>query len=140
MTLFYWDLSNPPLKKFKHSVESWAKSISANTKQASPATQSQANSRRSGKSNSGRSIPNIPSVTDATCHSTCISVLTDAVAVTRTQAAPAQIKPDANSIIICNQGLSDHDELNSYEHDIAVTSPVKGRKRLNSEVSGFFSA
>ena len=49
MTLFYWDLSNPPAKRFKHSIESWTKSTSANTKPASWATHSQANSMRLGK-------------------------------------------------------------------------------------------
>src|SRR5882724_12870454 len=51
MTLFYWDLSNPLMKRFKHSIESWTKSISANTKPESQANHSQANYCQSNQSN-----------------------------------------------------------------------------------------
>src|SRR5882724_11269436 len=138
MTLFYWDLSNPPAKGFKHSIESWTKSISANTKPASLATHSQANSVRSGKFSGSRSVSVIPALTNATSRSTDVSILSDTVAITRTQVALVRIKPDPNLIIICDQGLSDHDEISGYEHEVAVTSPVKGRNRLNSEVSVLF--
>src|SRR5882724_5663632 len=138
MTLFYWDLSNPPTKRFKHSIESWTKSISANTKPASWATHSQANSMRSGKFSSSCSISVIPALTKATYRSTGVSILSDTVAITCTQVAPVQIKPDPNLIVIHDQGLSHHDEISGYEHEVVVTSPVKGRNFLNSEVSVIF--
>src|SRR5882724_8425900 len=87
MTLFYWDLSNPPTKRFKHSIESWTKSISANAKPANWATHSQANSVRLGKFSSGCSISVIPALTNSMSHSTGVSVLSDTVAVTYTQVA-----------------------------------------------------
>src|SRR5882724_13090660 len=100
MTLFYWDISNPPTKRFKHSIESWTKSISANAKPASWATHSQANSMRSGNFSGGCSISVIPALTNATSHSTDVSILSDTVAVTCTQVAPVRIKPDPNLIVI----------------------------------------
>ena len=47
-----------------------------------------------------------------------------------------QIKPDL--IVIHDQGLSNHDEISGYEHEVVVTSPVKDRNLLNSEVSVLF--
>ena len=132
------DLSSPPMKRFKHSIESWTKSISANVKPASQVTHSQVNSVRSGKFSSGHSISIIPSLTNATSHSTGVSVLSDTVAITHTQVAHGWMKPDPNLIVIHNQGLSNHDEISGYECEVAVTSPVKGRNWLNSEVSVLF--
>src|SRR5882724_4437680 len=87
MTLFYWDLSNPPANRFKDTIESWTKSVSANTKPASWATHSQANSMRSGKFSSGHSISVIHALTNAMSHSTGVSILSDTVAITFTQVA-----------------------------------------------------
>src|SRR5882724_7475909 len=88
MTLFYWDLSNPPVKRSKHSIESWTKSISANAKPASWATHSQANSVRSGKFSGSHSVSVIPALTNAMSHSTGVSIISDTVAITHTQVAP----------------------------------------------------
>ena len=138
ITLFYWYLINPPMKRFKNSIEPWIKSISANEKSASWPTHSQVNSVRLGKFSSSHSISVIPSLTNAMSWSTGVSVLSDTVAVTHTQVDPVQIKPDPNLIIICDQGLSDHDEISGYECEVVVTSLVKGRNQLNSEVSVLF--
>jgi len=39
--------------------------------------------------------------------------------------SPNQARP--NLIVIHDQGLSHHDEISGYEHEVVVTSPVKGR-------------
>ena len=93
---------------------------------------------RLGKFSGSHSISVIPALTNATSHSTGVSILSDTVAVTRIQVAPVQINPDPNLIVIHNQGLSNHDEISGYECEVAVTSPVKGRNQLNSEVSVLF--
>ena len=118
-TLFYWNLSDPPPKKLKHAVESWAKSIPLNAKPPSHAPSSHVT----------------PSLTHGSSRSTGRSVLTDAIIVTSKVARPAQIKPDPDFIDIHDGGLSDHDEIRGRERDAAVFSPPKGKVRLNSEVS-----
>jgi hypothetical protein len=122
-TLFYWNLSDPT-KKVKYSIESWAKSIPLNAKPPSRA--------RSHTTTSSRAVP---SLTNASSHSTGTSVLTNAITITSTAAPPVQIKPDPDFIEIHDGGLSDHDEISGRERDAAVFSPPKGKTRLNSEVS-----
>jgi hypothetical protein len=122
-TLFYWNLSDPPAKKFKHAVEAWAKSVPLNAKPPSRAP-SHVTSR-------------VPSLTHGSSRSTGCSMLTDTITVTSKVAPPARIKPDPDSIDIHNGGLSDHDEIRGRERDAAIFSPPKGKICLNSEVSFF---
>ena len=126
-TLFYWNLSDPPAKKFKHSIESWAKSVPLNAKPPSRAP-SHTNTTMSASRT-------VPSLTNASSCSTGRSVLTHAIAITSTVAPPIRIKPDPDFIEIHNGGLSDHDEIRGRERDTAVFSPPKGKTCLNSKVS-----
>jgi hypothetical protein len=132
-TLFYWNLSNPPAKKLKHSVQSWANSIPVNAKPPSRAP-SHANTVTTTKSGTSR-INAVPSLTYASSRSTGRSVLTNSIAVTHTGPPPVRIKPDPDYITIHDGGLSDHDEIRGRERDAAVVSPPKGKIRLNSEAS-----
>src|ERR1700676_1433058 len=97
-TLFYWNLSDPPAKKFKHSVESWAKSVPLNAKPPSCAP-----SHTNTTTSTSRTVP---SLTNVSSHSTGSSVLTHAIAITSTAAPPIRIRPDPNFIEIHNGGLS----------------------------------
>ena len=134
-TLFYWTLSDPPAKKMKYSVESWAKSIPSNAKPASRPT-SQANSVKTGKSSTNRYGSTAPALTSASSRAAS-SVLTSAITITSAQ-DPAKIKQDPDSIYMYDGGLSDHEETAGVERDAAYASPIKGKRRLNSEVSTFF--
>jgi hypothetical protein len=126
-TLYYWNLSDPPTKKFKYSVESWAKSVPVNAKPPSRAP-----SHTNTATSTSRTLP---SLTNGSSRSTSRSVLTDAIAITSTAAPRVQIKPDPDFIDIHDGGLSDHDEIRGRERDAAVFSPPKGKTRLNSEVN-----
>ncbi|KIM86487.1 hypothetical protein PILCRDRAFT_4965 [Piloderma croceum F 1598] len=117
--------SDPPTKKFKYSVESWARSVPVNAKPPSRAP-----SHTNTATSTSRTLP---SLTNASSRSTGHSVLTDAITITSTVAPRVQIKPDPNFIDIHDGGLSDHDEIRGRERDAAVFSPPKGKTRLNSE-------
>lgn len=131
-TLFYWTLSDPPPKIKFSAVESWAKSIPPGP--AKPAT-SQAISVKTRKSYTNRSSTT-PGLTSATSHAAS-SVLTSAITITSAQ-DPIKIKQDPDSIYAYNGGLSDHEETAGLERDAAYASPIKGKRRLNSEVSTSF--
>ena len=49
-----------------------------------------------------------------------------------------KFKQDPDSIYTYDGGLSDHEETAGVERDAAHASPIKGKRRLNSEVSTFF--
>lgn len=138
-TLFYWTLSDtpePPPKKMKYSVESWAKTIPSSAKPSSRAT-SQANSVKTGKLGSIRNGSALASASrsQATISSSA-SVLTTDIAVTYAQVPQAvKIKQDKDAIQTYDGGLSDCEEIAGVERDAALVSPIKGKKRLDSGVS-----
>ena len=132
MTLFYWLLSDPPLKKMRYSVESQVKSIPSNAKPASRAP-SQANSVKPG---TNRYSSTTPALTSASSHPAS-SVLTCAITITNTQ-VPIKIKQDLDAIYTYNGALLDHKETTGLECDVACASPIKGKRHLNSEVSTLF--
>jgi hypothetical protein len=134
-TLFYWTLSDPPPKKMKYSVESWAKSIPSNAKPASR-TASQANSVKTGKSTTNGCGSTAPVLTSASLRPAS-SVLTSAITITSAQ-VPVKIKQDPDAIYTYDGALSDHEETAGLERDAAHASPTKGKRRLNSEVSTSF--
>ena len=129
-TLFYWTLSDPPPKKIKLSmVESWAKSIPPSTKPVTgPATV------KTGKSSANHRSSTAPALTSASSHVTS-SILTSAITITTQD--PIKIKQDPGQIYTYDGGLSDHKETVGIECEVAHASPIKGKRRLNSEVSIF---
>jgi hypothetical protein len=137
-TLFYWSLSDPPPKRMKYSVETWAKTIPSN---AASRSTSQANSVKTGataKRNASASgstgTPALMSSRSQAPSST--SVLTNDITITNAQVPEAvKIKQDTKAIYSYDGALSDHEEITGVERDAAHASPVKGKKRLNSEVS-----
>jgi hypothetical protein len=137
-TLFYWTLSDPPSKKIKYSIESWAKTIPSNIKPASRVP-SLANSAKTGKSSinrSGESARSAPALTSASSRADSCSVLTSEITITSAHHdVPVKVKQDSNSVRLYDGGLSDHEEMTGVERDAAHASPIKGRKRLNSQVS-----
>ena len=114
-TLFFWTISDPPPKKMKYSVESWAKYIPSNAKPASCAP-SQA-------------------LTTASSRSATSSVLTSAITISAH--VPLKIKQEPDSVYTYDGGISDREETSGVERDAAHASPIKGKKRLTSEVSTF---
>jgi hypothetical protein len=132
--LFYWTISNPPPKKMKYSVESWAKSIPSNAKPASraPSQANLATTRKSSSSNCYGSTT--PALTSATSRSAASSVLTSAITITSAH-VPVKIKQDPDSIYAYDGGISDCEETAGVEHNAAHASPIKGKKCLTSEVS-----
>jgi hypothetical protein len=135
-TLFYWTLRDPPSKKIKYSIESWVKKIPSNIKPTSHAS-SLANSAKTGKSKrSGKSVGSAPALTSASSRADSCSVLTNEITITSTHHdVPVKVKRDSNSIRLYDGGLSDHEEINGVEREAAHASPIKGRRRLNSQVS-----
>jgi hypothetical protein len=145
-TLFYWTLSDPPLKKTKYSVESWAKTIPFNARPSSRAP-SQTNSvtgktAKSVKSygSSGRSTAPALTRTGVSSRSAS-SVLTNTITITNAQAPQTvKIKQDTDAIYTYDGALSDCEETAGVERDAAFASPTKGKRRLDSEVSTLFIA
>lgn len=138
-TLFYWSLSDPP-KKIKYSVESWAKTIPSNAKPASRAT-SQTNSVRTGKLSTGKRSGPAPSASRSQATTTSsASVLTADIAITNAQLSQAvKIKQDPGTIYTYDGGLSDCEEVDGVEREVALVSPVKGKRRLDSNVSVYYN-
>ena len=134
-TLFYWTLSDLPPKKMKYSIKSWVKSIPSNAKPASR-TASRTNSVKMERLTTNSYNSMAPALTSASSHPAS-SVLTSAIMITSTQ-VPIKIKQDLDAIYTYDGALSDHKETAGLKHDTAHTSPTKGKRRLNSEVSTSF--
>lgn len=141
-TLFYWSLvSEHPSKRMKYSVESWAKTIPSKATSGSSASRptSHANSARTGKASStgrrpGSTAPAL--ISSRSQADSSASILTGAITITNAQVPEAvKIKQDT-AIYTYDGALSDNDEIMGVERDAAHASPFKGKKRLNSEVSG----
>jgi hypothetical protein len=74
---------------------------------------------------------------DATSHLSAPSVLTDNVKIIRRASGPESVKTkDQPGALLLHDdgGLSDNDETKGVERDVAIKSPVKGKKRANNEV------
>jgi hypothetical protein len=131
-TLFYWTLSDPPQKIKSSTVETWAKSIPSSAKPViSQATV------KTGKSSTNRHSSTAPALTSASSRVTS-SVLTSDITITSAQDY-VKIKQVPDSIYAYDGGLTDHEETAGVERDAAHASPIKGKRRLNSEVSIFLS-
>jgi hypothetical protein len=147
MTLFYWSLSDPPPKRMKYSVESWAKTIPSNAKPASRDT-SRANSvktgkasttKRNGSTGTGTAPPALTSASSRSKAASSASVLTPDITITNVQVPGAvKIKQDNDAIYTYDGALSDCEETAGAERDLAIASPNKGKRRLTSEVSASY--
>jgi hypothetical protein len=128
--LFYWTLaSETSHKKQKHSaVNEWASQISHNAKPAFRAPTS--------RSTSSRAKSSILSLTgDTTRLSTSASsVLSKNVKITICQPLDSKAEPAPDLVPDLAGGLSDNDETKGEERMAAINSPLKGKKRVNSEV------
>jgi hypothetical protein len=135
-TLFYWSLSDPPKKiKYSDSVHTWAKGVSSNAKPESRAT-SQTNSVKTRKSSSGKRIDPSLSASRSQATASSASVLTADIAITDNQVSQGvRIKQEKGTIFSFDGGLSDCEEVDGVERHAALVSPVKGKRRLDSEVS-----
>ena len=129
-TVFYWTLSSSAsgTKKQKYVIDEWAATIPNN---ARPASQAPSQTTRVHKYNRSHPSSVIPSLTSGTSCLTAPSVLMSNVKVishpvmlVKVKAEPA---PDAIKFY-SNGGLSDNDEVNGIEREVAVTSPPKGKK------------
>src|ERR1700735_3484419 len=131
-TLFYWTLSDASRKKRKHisAINEWALAI--------PTTTSAKSTSQGPKSTSSRTKSNLPSLTSgATSRSSAPSVLSDNVRIISNVTAKAEPVPNA-ALSIYDGGLSDNDEIRGKEREVAINSPPKGKRRINSEVNFSF--
>jgi hypothetical protein len=115
-TLYYYFLSdstsNNGKKVFSAGINDWAASIPSNAKPTS---------KRTGSS--------VPPLTNASTRSSGNSVLSKRVMIT------TKVEP---RIQTTDGGLPDEDETIGVEHEAAVASPPKGKKRATSAVSNIF--
>jgi hypothetical protein len=134
-TLFYWSLSDdPPPKRMKYSVMSWAKDIP--TKASTSRVSSRTNSVKT--SFSKPNTATAPALTNSRSQASA-SVLTSAISITNSQVPEGiKIKQDPDAIYSFDGALSDNEEITGVERDAAHASPFKGKKRLNSEVKYLF--
>jgi hypothetical protein len=136
-TLFYWSLSDVPRKRGS-AINEWASAISTGT-------QSQDNLKstlQGPKSTNSRtnSTGIIPSLTGGGSRSSAPSILTDNIKVISHQSSgqvKVKVEAQADGVISLSDegGLSDNDELGGKEREAAINSPLKGKKRITSEVT-----
>jgi hypothetical protein len=139
-TLFYWTLSDaaadPSHKKRKHisAINKWASSIPAKS------TSKAAKSTTSGRAKSDTVVPSLTSGTSGRSYAP--SVLSDEVKIISQHSGSSglvkvEAEPASALDIYSDGGLSDNDEIRGEEREVAINSPLKGKKRITSEV--FFS-
>ena len=123
-TLFYWTLSDVP-SKMDEAIDKWASAIPTHIK-----------SKLEGpKSTASRSTKAVPPLTGGPSRSSAASVLTENIKVF-TKGDQVKIKGEHQEVISLSDdgGLSDSNELGGKEREIAINSPLKGKKRITSEV------
>jgi hypothetical protein len=139
-TLFYWTLSDASHKKWKHpsAIKEWvSESKGRTTVYASQAQASISISTRT------KSAAGIPSLTSGVSRSSA-SVLTNNVIVSCRASDSVKVKTNPGSApgptvsIRDDGGLSDNDELRGGEQDVAINSPIKGKRHVTSEVFFLF--
>ncbi|KAF8502579.1 hypothetical protein JB92DRAFT_2973067 [Gautieria morchelliformis] len=124
--------SSPKKRKYGQAINDWASTIPSHAK---PTSQAPSHSTTHTKSTSGRSV--IPSLTNSTSHSSAPSVLTKNIRIVSQEALGlVKVKPEPvlDTIAINSDGgLSENDETNGEEREVAIKSPPKGKKRITSE-------
>jgi hypothetical protein len=83
---------------------------------------------------SGSSRSQVPLLTTGSTSSSVTSTLTDAVLISIDHKPARDPTPDDNDRV---GGLVDEDETRGKERDAATSSPVKGKMRVTSSVSGY---
>ena len=123
LTLFYWTLSNSSTsdkRKRNDAIREWTAGVPKRT----------ANSVTT------------PSLTSSADRSSTPSVLSGNVKIiSRSQTSEsAKVNPKPASTICLHDigGLSDNDEMRGEEREAAFASPIKGKKRVTSEVRKHF--
>ena len=133
-TLFYWTLSDVP---HEMSIDDWVSEIpltqapTAPTRPNSTATVVQDPKSTSA---SGRTKSAIP--TDS--RSSAPSVLTNNIKVISHQSSnqvKVKAETQADVLSLSDGGLSDNNELGGKEREAAINSPLKGKRRITSEVT-----
>jgi hypothetical protein len=132
-TLFYWSLSDVPRKRGS-VINEWASAISTQSRDNLKST------LQGPKSTSSRTNSIIPSLTGGGSRSSAPSILTDNIKVISHQPSgqgKVKVESQADGVVSLSDegGLSDNDELGGKEREAAINSPLKGKKRINSEVT-----
>jgi hypothetical protein len=136
-TLFYWTLSNAyqaPKRKRDDTIKEWNSTVGGGepTSRAADSVTVTSHTRST-----------TPSLSCGRSRSYAPSVLTDDVKIIshQTPAESGKEKPEPAPLISLrdNGGLSDNDETRGEERDAALASPVKGAKRVTSEVCKYFN-
>jgi hypothetical protein len=120
-TLFYFSLTSEPIPKKTGIIKNWAAAVDS--------FPSRAPSVKSGSSRS-----QVPLLTTGSTRSSVTSTLTDAVLISIDRKFARDPTPDDNDRV---GGLVDEDETRGKERDAAISSPVKGKMRVTSSVSGY---
>ena len=136
-TLFYWSLSDASHTKQKRlsAIDKWASAI--------PSTKSTSQGPKSTSSRVNTVKTEVPSLTSGSSgRSYAPSVLSDNVKIVSHHSSDAVTKVKSENVpalsLYNNGGLSDNDEVKGEEREVAIKSPLKGKKRITSEVF-FFS-
>ena len=134
-TFFYWTLSDVPPKRGS-AINEWASAI--------PTTHSKSTGLLQGpKSISSRTKSIIPSLTagSSSCSSATPVLTKNIKVISHESMDQVKVKDESQPDVISlsnEGGLSDNDELDGKEWEIAINSPPKGRKHINSEVTSHF--
>lgn len=145
LTLFYRSLSDPSLghidEKQKHDgVKKWCSAIRTKVGVGSKLTSQASSSITTGSRASARS--STPSLVASVGRSSTPSVLTDNVMIISqpqsSSSAKVKLEPAPPICLHDNGGLSDYDETRGEEREAAIISPIKGKKRVVSEVCKYF--
>jgi hypothetical protein len=130
-TLFYWTLSDVPSKMdVDEAVGEWASAVTTHIK----------STLEGPKSSTSRRSNAIPPLTGGPSRSSAASVLTNNIKVYSQQTPgdsdEVKIKAERQEVLSLSDegGLSDSNELAGKERETAINSPLKGNKRITSEV------
>ena len=141
-TLFYWTLSDVPPHGREEGVrvKGWASAIRAHSTgksnmQGPKSTTTQATSRT-------KPVGINPSLSGSASRSSAPSILTNNIKVISHQSSDRvkvkfESQAQADVISLSDGGLSDNDELGGKEREAAINSPLKGKKRITSEVTSW---
>ena len=137
-TLFYWMLSNThQTRDYDAAINKWADPAGGVPSDLGPALSTSSYVKANPASHPGHSKPRVLPHTSRPTSAPSIRVVREnAMTVSHGSAASANIQDEASekSAVISDGGLSDYDETNGAERLAAVNSPLKGKRRVNSEV------
>ncbi|KAG0705983.1 hypothetical protein DFH29DRAFT_1028190 [Suillus ampliporus] len=118
----------PNGKDFSAGINDWAASIPKNAKPSTKATTSQPSIFKNSTSSC-----RLPPLTNASTRSSTNLVLTENVLISHTVPITQEPKEqDTLQLLDGLRGLSDKDETQGLEREVAVASPPKGKKQVSS--------